>query len=702
MRRIIHKIHILSAIFLFSTQLIQAQWVQTKGPTGGNIYNVAISDSIMVARLDKYGGEIFVSKNNGESWTEINSSFKNLLNSIAVMGNHIFAATSGGVFLFDETQNGWTDINTGLPDLEVSSLAVQDSTLYAGTASGVFISINKGTSWIAANAGIENTTITSLAVKDNIIFAISNECLEWVCDQNLFLSGDNGNTWTMINGFKDTTVTSIAVSDSGLFIGANGIVFRSTDNGTSWIAIESIGSSISFVVNGKNIFAGTRYNGIFLSGDNGANWAALDSRPESNDVFALAANKKMIIAGTSNGVYRLKNNDSIWVPISSGIVKSDVRCLHITDNTILAGTTFGVFQSTDNGTTWTTSDLTNIWVQCFTDHSNTLFAGTSFGGIYRSVNNGIHWTAVNSGLTDKDVHSLAVCGGNIFAGTANGGIFRSTDNGTSWTAVNSGLPTDINDYYQEISSLAVSDNNIFAGVFSGVFLSADNGMNWNAVNSGLNSYSVSARSLAVIDDMIFAGTGKGVFHTLNNGASWERTGLYTAFVFSLAAQSNELFVYTNNGAGNQGVSLFDVSTKSWSAVNQGLPETYSWSLAVSDSNIFCGNSEQGVWRRPLSEMPEATNIKPTESITDYLNIKLYSPTRTNATARIVFNLRKSERVIVTIYNLKGHKIAIPANKIFGPGTNSINWNTSNMPMGCYAIRLQSSQTNVKKRLLITR
>src|SRR5271169_5139892 len=67
-----------------------------------------------------------------------------------------------------------------------------------------------------------------------------------------------------------------------------------------------------------------------------------------------------------------------------------------------------------------------------------LFAGTWGGGVFLSTNNGTSWTAVNSGLTNFSIMSLAVSGTNLFAGTQNG-LFLSTDNGNSWNAVDSGL-----------------------------------------------------------------------------------------------------------------------------------------------------------------------------------------------------------------------------------------------------------------------
>jgi hypothetical protein len=63
---------------------------------------------------------------------------------------------------------------------------------------------------------------------------------------------------------------------------------------------------------------------------------------------------------------------------------------------------------------------------------------------------------VASSLKSTNISTLAVSGTNIFAGT-NIGVFVSTDNGTSWTAVNLGLTST------NIQALAVSDSNLFAG-----------------------------------------------------------------------------------------------------------------------------------------------------------------------------------------------------------------------------------------------
>ena len=46
------------------------------------------------------------------------------------------------------------------------------------------------------------------------------------------------------------------------------------------------------------------------------------------------------------------------------------------------------------------------------------------GGVYFTTNNGATWIAVNNGLSDSDILSLAVIGKDIFAGTNGFGVWK--------------------------------------------------------------------------------------------------------------------------------------------------------------------------------------------------------------------------------------------------------------------------------------
>ncbi len=122
---------------------------------------------------------------------------------------------------------------------------------------------------------------------------------------------------------------------------------------------------------------------------------------------------------------------------------------------------------------------------------------------------------------------------------------------------------------RDVSSLAVIGANLFAGTSMGVYLSTNNGASWTAENTGLDAAPLDVSFLAVIGAILFAGTSTDA-------------GTYGGGVY----------LSTNNGA-------------SWSAVNNtGLTDTDVRALAVTGPYLFRG-TDDGVWRRPLSEMTGA-------------------------------------------------------------------------------------------------
>jgi hypothetical protein len=102
----------------------------------------------------------------------------------------------------------------------------------------------------------------------------------------------------------ETTVYALAVSGTNLFAGTFGGVFLSTDNGTSWTAVNAgltYATVYALVVSGTNLFAGTAYGGVYLSTDNGTSWTAVNSGLTSSLVYALAVSGANIFAGTEWG-----------------------------------------------------------------------------------------------------------------------------------------------------------------------------------------------------------------------------------------------------------------------------------------------------------------------------------------------------------------------------------------------------------------
>ena len=706
----------ISLFVLLLVQICLAQWVQTNGPYGGPVNCFAVSGTNLFAGI----GGLFVSTNNGTSWTEIGFTNYNV-NALAVSEGNLFAGTDGGgIFLSSDNGANWSAVNQGLPKdnygyIRISDFAVMGTNLFAGNlGGGVFLSTNNGASWMTVNTGLNNTFVWSLAVYGTNLFAGTYA--------GVFLSTNNGASWTAVNtGGTNSTVLSLAVSGTNLFAGTNDSgVFLSTDNGASWIAVNSglpNDEVWSLAVSGTNLFAGTYDSGVFLSTNNGLSWTAVNTGLICTNIYALAVLDTSLFAGTLNGVFLSTNNGMNWRDVSPGITTRIVS-LEAIGTSVFAGNMWGgVYRLMDNETSWTRLNLQlPIFrsVSCFANVGSNLFAGTTmaFGsgpGVFLSTNNGITWNLVNNGLADIDILDLAVSGTNIFAGTENG-VFLSTNNGEIW--VKKGLEDT------RVSALAVLEQNLFAGTWgSGVFLSSNNGDSWTAVNKGLpkDPYGyIDISSFALIDTNLFIGISTypyygigGVALSTNNGISWTmvNTGLTNLNINSLAVSSTNIFVWTDDG-----VFLSSNNGSSWFSVNQNLPNympthnIYN-TLVISGQNLFAG-TEIGVWKRPISEM--ITDVESTTELPKDFALYQNYPNPFNPNTKIKYtvappNLPQGEalsKVILKVYDILGNEVATLVDEYKPAGTYEVIWNVKGLSSGVYFYQLKSNNYVETKKMIL--
>ncbi|MBI5021289.1 MAG: S8 family peptidase [Ignavibacteriales bacterium] len=69
---------------------------------------------------------------------------------------------------------------------------------------------------------------------------------------------------------------------------------------------------------------------------------------------------------------------------------------------------------------------------------------------------------------------------------------------------------------------------------------------------------------------------------------------------------------------------------------------------------------------------------------------------------IPFELTKTEKVIIKIYNMLGEEIDEVANGIYGAGRNSVVWNAARFPSGIYFYRLSTSAMSTTKKMVFLR
>ena len=93
-------------------------------------------------------------------WEQCNGPYGGYIEVFAIRGNNIFSGSYGhGIYLSTNDGYSWTQKNNGLDDTCVLSLAVNNELTCAGTTRGLYISSDNGNRWIKRNNGLPDKDI---------------------------------------------------------------------------------------------------------------------------------------------------------------------------------------------------------------------------------------------------------------------------------------------------------------------------------------------------------------------------------------------------------------------------------------------------------------------------------------------------------------------------------------------------------------
>ncbi len=306
--------------------------------------------------------------------------------------------------------------------------------------------------------------------------------------------------WQQV-GLVNKNIYSVFADDDLILAGSDsGHIYRSTDEGLSWtLSVTNMPSNniiLSFINWGDTILAGAGYGtfgscfgcgGVFRSTNRGLNWTK-----------------------TSNGL-----PDPVGIP---AMLRLRTK--------VLAAIDHGLYFSRDGGTSWSMVDsnaLTITPVLAFSSKDSLLFAGTSTRGIFSSIDSGITWHVVNSGIPRREedstyyreVFSLQPFHNSIFAGVLYYGAFATNDFGNQWCLINSGLDSLV---FGNLSAVefASSSSTLFGATYKKVYYLRDGDTAWTNFSEGLQIpvSRVSAIKLGINWQFLFAGVvgvGKGVW-----------------------------------------------------------------------------------------------------------------------------------------------------------------------------------------------
>jgi photosystem II stability/assembly factor-like uncharacterized protein len=366
--------------------------------------------------------------------------------------------------------------------------------------------------------------------------------------------------------------------------------------------------------------------------------------------------------------------------------------LIVSNNNLYAGLSGGgVYKSMDNGNTWIAVNngiqFGGAYIFSLASSNDSIYAG-GFGEVCFSDNGGSNWSLLNLNLDlNNFVYALILKGNYLFAGVGHGmdnGVYRKPVNGNVWSLMNSGLPDNTG-----VNAFAIHNDLLFAGTNAGVYVSANDGDSWTWSGDGINP-GLTVKSLITMSGNILAGTTNGVYVSSDNGINWVLSnGLPSNSVgVSFAKSDNQVVSGTYESAFSSADKGFN-----WSVISN---EPYSivsfYSMAFLDGYFYAGTGHGFSILRfaeNVLSVPETdSKVKPDYSI-------FPNPFSSQTTFRVNIFLQNAT---LTAYNSFGQTVKQIEN-ILG---NSFDFSRDNLANGMYFIQLtQGNKILVADKLVVT-
>jgi photosystem II stability/assembly factor-like uncharacterized protein len=313
------------------------------------------------------------------------------------------------------------------PGARSFSVGIPDQ-VFVSAYNGIYYSANNGDTWkILTNI---NSGFVSVSPSGTIY---STQCVSkgYGFYESLWRSTDGGSTFQK-TGWSNETDDRFGLrwlvfnNQEHIFAGGNkdAGVMRSTSMGDSWEPLLVSGyfnyfgnPYLNALIAPNNIFINQR-DGVYRSDNNGDSWIKVFSLPDLGDTSYFYD----VLAFNSQGRVYVGINASLGLnPVESG----------------------KIYYSDDNGNTWIKVTALKSDITGFAINSNDkLFVVTELMELFSSTNNGIEWNKASLNLTGNFIIQFIICSNkSLFIRTAdwnfggNNRIYRSQDDGVTWEQI---------------------------------------------------------------------------------------------------------------------------------------------------------------------------------------------------------------------------------------------------------------------------
>ena len=285
------------------------------------------------------------------------------------------------------------------------------------------------------------------------------------------------------------------------------------------------------------LYAGTD-GGMFKSTNGGQSWAAINdglADPYIEDVVMDPATPATLYVAIGystpdgGGVFKSTDGGDHWSAARNGL-PHHVSKLAIdprTPTTLYAVTYFDqVYKSTNGGRSWSPAfiglALDNPALVLVVDPitPNTLYLGTYRNGVYKSVDGGGHWNPASMGIDldttyENSVDELVMdplTPSTLYAVTRYEGIFKTTNGGRDWMAFDPGFAPSVWGY-SNLTLDPITPATMYLEGYE-LYKSTDGGRSWQAYYAtGLPNMFISVVAVDPLDtSILYVGTeGGGIF-----------------------------------------------------------------------------------------------------------------------------------------------------------------------------------------------
>ncbi len=363
---------------------------KTWQPANVGLYNRSIVNIVATKECvfafddtDSYlDGIIYKSTDEGNSWNKV-SGVRGLNSIVSLDSVVLWGGTNTlGYATLTKQANVQTVYNGTYAGI-LSVLICPNGRLLASTSGdGFYASEDSGSSWHQAQTGLWGAVMPLTIAPNEDVYGGGN---------GVYRTSDLGDTWERVdsefspNGLdpeypysdEDPNVVDVTLNQDGHIFVNMGRSFRSTNNGQSWIEVDSgLYNSFGYLRNTLNfltidpqgfIFGGTYLGGMFRTSNEGDTWEWASSGVTDSEVTAIAASRSGILyaltwPGLGDGsIFRSENDGQTWINVCpdlthkiSSFDSSRLTSIVIAPNgSVFVGTSnAGLFRSTDSGNTW--------------------------------------------------------------------------------------------------------------------------------------------------------------------------------------------------------------------------------------------------------------------------------------------------------------------------------------------------------------